>query len=648
MSDYIDGGVILGQQYIFKDTGLKSTTLDTERRFSDVSLAPWTDGYILYNGTIGSDNERAYSSRVLCEPGMQITYKAETDHQTIAGITFWDAAGTLKGNVRNNGSYTVEHTVTVPDGACYFRLSTKKNKVAPEDCYAKISPTYYEMLDRANVNILDKIAGYVGVKWIKGKYLKTDGMFGTDSSRYITEPIACVPGQTVRYKAETNKTTLNAISFYDTRNQYIIGYRNLGSYDNEYSVIVPNNATSFRIGANDASIAPANCYAVLDSQYIKALGKLASERVYFVATNGNDSNTGTHENYPLATISKALELGARTIIVSPGTYNESIILSDTGVKREELSILSRIYPYSTGQHIPKVILSAAHALTFSANDGLMECTYSAASTTMLYKCFVSQSVNIVDSSSARSTGYKCNLWDGDTKLTPVLSLQSCGETANSWYYDGSKLYANTTGTALTLDDGDSSARISIANAAHVKLQGIVVQYGTGGDSISFSKCNNVELIECEANYNGLGNGFYAIRSNAVYNRCSAKYNRNDGFNYDGNGYTQFFDCSASHNFDDGISHHGACNGYICGGDMAYNGKGGISPVYLSEINIDNVYSHHNTYGLLVDGSGTIRVFNVVLKSNGNDLKVTGKTVNIYNSAYSSTDIDQTATLNVLD
>lgn len=617
---------------------LYSVVTDTDNRIIEANLFPWEDNkYITIGGTIVSDIGRAISNYVRCFPNTEITYKAETDHNSVLGISFWDKDKNFIGGVRNNGTYTTEHIVSVPNDSYYFRLSTNWGKNRPAQCYAKLSVNYYDYLKE----VVDGVISNTKLKWIVGKFININGDLANDTSRSASYPMACVAGQTIRFKAETNHNNVMALAFYDANGTFIWGVKNIGAPTEEHTVTVPNKATSFRIGANEAVISRTNCYANVTPTYIEAVA-LATPGVYYVAKTGSDTNSGLVESKPLATINRAIEAGATTIIVEPGTYNEAINIS---AAKEELNIFNSIYPYSTGNKMPKVILSSAVQLTFSTGaEDLLECAVTYDSNSKLYKCFVSQEIDIIDDTNPRAIGYKCNLWDGETKLAPVLTLALCKSTANSWYFDGTKIYANATGTALILDDGDNSSKISIENVRKVRLHGIVVNYGTNGNSIGFSKCKSVELVECEANYNGLSNGFYASRSDVYYKNCKARYNRNDGFNYDNNGYTEVLNCEAHYNYDDGISHHGAYTGFISGGEFSYNGKAGIAPVYLAEIDIDGVYSHNNTYGLLVSGGGKERVFNSAFVSNGLDLDIEGKTVVLYNCKYNSHTYDPTATV----
>jgi hypothetical protein len=55
---------------------------------------------------------------------------------------------------------------------------------------------------------------------------------------------------------------------------------------------------------------------------------LSQGNIYYVATNGNDGNTGIHQNDPLSSVGRALDLATDgdTIFIYPGTYQETMPL----------------------------------------------------------------------------------------------------------------------------------------------------------------------------------------------------------------------------------------------------------------------------------------------------------------------------------
>ena len=73
----------------------------------------------------------------------------------------------------------------------------------------------------------------------------------------------------------------------------------------------------------------------------------------------------------------------------------------------------------------------------------------------------------------------------------------------------------------------------------------------------------------------------------------------------GTGTTNFYNCSASYCEDDGISHHDACYGLIDGGEWHHCYKGGVaSPTHGAVVDVRNIYSHHNAYGIYCDSTDT--------------------------------------------
>ena len=118
---------------------------------------------------------------------------------------------------------------------------------------------------------------------------------------------------------------------------------------------------------------------------------------------------------------------------------------------------------------------------------------------------------------------------------------------------------------------------------------------------------------------------------------------NDGFNIHGVGTTNFINCWAYNCQDDGISHHDACEGLIDGGEWHHCGKGGIaSPTHGAVIDIRNIYSHDNGYGIYgcadydYNRTRSPMFYNCVLLNNTHDLAyTTSNEAILYNCKYES-------------
>jgi hypothetical protein len=97
------------------------------------------------------------------------------------------------------------------------------------------------------------------------------------------------------------------------------------------SNIIPNTDNAFALGASDKRWADiwvntihSNAIAT-DNLTVDGIQlTLRQGKIYYVATNGTDTNSGTHQNDPFASLKKAITLAGSgdTIFLYPGTYTE--------------------------------------------------------------------------------------------------------------------------------------------------------------------------------------------------------------------------------------------------------------------------------------------------------------------------------------
>ena len=315
------------------------------------------------------------------------------------------------------------------------------------------------------------------------------------------------------------------------------------------------------------------------------------EQAVYVATTGDDSNVGDRNN-PLRTIKKAVASGAKTIFVFPGTYRESISASRTG---GEIEILGK----PTSNTNKDVVLDLGQELVMTADSitGLVKAAYAKTANDFIYKAFVSKSETLVYDDGFLSNGYACNLWRGNTKLRPVLTLAECQAAADTWFYDGANVYANAEAGTFTLADGAAEYGIHLSYFKKVKLMGIDVRHAKM-DGVRLEGCTDAEISRCRFSHSGLYTGLALNNTSATVRNCEAMYNRTDGLNIHGVCTADFIDCVSHDNWDDGISHHDQSGGMILGGEYYRNGKGGVcSPTFGSRNSVGGVYIHDNASGV---------------------------------------------------
>ena len=222
--------------------------------------------------------------------------------------------------------------------------------------------------------------------------------------------------------------------------------------------------------------------------------------------------------------------------------------------------------------------------------GIQEFPYEYTPGDMIDKVFISKSINPVIVGD-RSNTYPVTIWDGTTKLMPILNGTP---EEGQFTYDGTKFIINSQNTEFILNSVNESDGILLNNCTLNNLT-VLHSYSSPITVIgSYANLNNVTV-----GYSTADNGLSLVNvPNALITNCEAIYNKNDGFNIHGYGNTVFINCRASHNFDDGISHHDTTTFFIIGGEFDHNHKGGVaSPTHGCYGNISGVYTHDNEYGI---------------------------------------------------
>ena len=351
-----------------------------------------------------------------------------------------------------------------------------------------------------------------------------------------------------------------------------------------------------------------------------------SQPVY-VSTDGSDAwNAIGDRIHPFRTIGKAIASGAKTIIVFAGTYREPVSLSRTG---DEFELLCKPVYQSDGTVLDKVVidLSAQLDMVVDSTTGLVKAAYASTEEDFIHKVFVGRTEALVCDDTFIEKGYTCNLWRGNTKLRPVLSLAECQATAWTWFYDGANVYANAAPGAYCLNDGAVDYGVALSYFRKVKLLGIEVRHAKS-DGVKLLNCSDAEITGCVFGYSGVYTGLALENTSAIVRGCEAKFNRTDGLNIHGTGIADFIDCVSHDNGDDGISHHDHSGGMVIGGDYYRNGKGGVcSPTFGSRNGINGVNVHDNGVGVYavadgaaVDGYSECAVSNCVIRNNGVGIK----------------------------
>ena len=415
-------------------------------------------------------------------------------------------------------------------------------------------------------------------------------IFETTNSGTYTSNIDVIANKTYKIDVIEMTNNTNFFSSADTSTS-VVRATTIGTY---YFVPIANGKlSSFAFSAQNF--------------HVKAkITIVDKDDVLYVSTSGSDLNSGLTPSNALATIQKAIEKGARNILVKRGTYHESIFLSGNG---ESISIK----PYDTNTYTdsipdrPLIEIINGTELTGLSTDS----TY----TNLLSQEFSGNSAwtaVFIDQTLPPSTsGYRgynnAGLWQisgttdysKDKRVTPVLTLSECINTAGTFYWDGTTVYVNPYDeeydTFYAQDAVDYGIRFE--NLEKVDLQDICVKFSKQAN-FGIKNCMDIHLQNCVSQYTNVINGFQLNNSNGLLENCQAYNSRDDGFGAQDYGVTTYINCIGNYNDDDGISHHFGERATIIGGEFAYNGKGGVaSPTYGAYVNVYNVYTHHNSRGI---------------------------------------------------
>ena len=460
---------------------------------------------------------------------------------------------------------------------------------------------------------------------------------GTYTSSYTIEQ-----GKT--YKIDVTTFTSNTNVFSSTDNTTSITIRGTGTY--YYSPQSTGYLSTYGFGANPFSFAA-------------TVTLVSDKNTLYVSTSGYDTNTGLSPTNALATIQKAIELGARNILVKRGKYyHQTINLSGTG---ESISIK----PYDNNSFTASVpdrpVIEIINGTTL---DSLTtDATYSALLSQNFSGNAAWTAVFISHTLPPSTEGYRgynnAGLWQisggtdysKDLRITPVLDLADCVDTEGTFYWNGTKVYVHPYDEEYTefvaqdaIDYG-----LYLENLCKVELEDVHIKFSKQSN-FYIKNCMDIHLQNCLSQYTNVINGFQMNNSNGLLENCQAYNSRDDGFGAQDYGVTTYLNCIGNYNSDDGISHHFGERATIIGGEYAHNGKGGVaSPTYGAYVNVYNVYSHHNSRGVYATNESetsyaarTCFVNNCLITNNTVGIEVGGTTKIIgWNNVFDANGTDHT-------
>lgn len=495
-------------------------------------------------------------------------------------------------------------------------------------------------------------------------YINSAGETKNDKagSRRRTDFIPVTPGAEIKYLGENYNANVNGISFYDKNAKYISGDSNSGTAGTYSTVTVPENAYFARI----STIKGIGCAVGLErtqssrgpayTTLLRIAELEKTDTAYVTPTGSNLSGRNGTKQDPFRTITYAISRGYRKIIAMPGLYNENISL-DGGI----IEILpwadKQIYSAQNAPYRPKIKLIKGVQLTVSESEatGIYQASFTAESSTNIYKVFVEHTLTptksgilaleynamLVGDMPNTSTANKAFSPYSQRLFTPVLTEEELS-AEGTFFYDGTNHlikfhpWNDSADGEYYIPDDDANNIISLQNMESVHMEDVKT-IGCYGSCIYINKCDDVTLNACEAGYSGKGMGIKLDYTNARVSDCHAYAISVDGFNLHGYGYSEIVGCTAFHCGDDGISHHEGCSGFIDGGEWAYNGSGGITPAFGSQIDVRNANAHHNKIGIqwlgLANQSRYAKMCNCLSVDNITDVYVKWYVVEAWNNIF---------------
>ena len=350
----------------------------------------------------------------------------------------------------------------------------------------------------------------------------------------------------------------------------------------------------------------------------------------YVAITGDDTNEGSKSS-PVKTVSKAVELGAETVIVAGGIYDDDLLDLSKSI-HDKITI--------KGARGESVIFKKSQSLILADGSEELVSGY-----TKVYSAHLESAPAITGTRGwlffdgldyarteiqpseihplQRGKFYRCDCTritkTTANTLSDALAEIEAETTDYKWWYDSDTktLYFNRAGSTETYpiyNGGNNSNYLKTRTDQSVVLSNIEFRYGC----VNLKFLNIAELYNVASKYVNASGAFIYDNSIAVtFDHCEAAscyYSENgDGFNghatagvNPGSKYCQatLRHCWAHDNNDDGYSDHEYAEATIEGGLFEYNNKGGVTPSYGSHCVCRDVLSRKNYNGFYYTGTAS--------------------------------------------
>lgn len=490
-------------------------------------------------------------------------------------------------------------------------------------------------------------------------YIDGNGQFINDpGSRKCTDYLVCDENMSITYAGETDHANICGISFYDRYKNFISGYKNNGTSGNEITVTSPSKTAYCRISTKSAVFdktvyKPAvGGLQIVDQNFNNFINTIAGF-VPFNTTGGNRSELYTDIT------------GIRYCYIANPDYFVTLYYNNGSANTGWKTLIDIDYypdPYAlrvrrvdNGNMAPNTALDVCIGIT---DDSFIQYEFYKKNTADI--CFVdgengsdsneglSRSTSLKTIQEALNKGFKTIFVKPYTYTEElVIEDKSNIKILADKYYSNFNVVSNPNNPKVIIDAAGHTNGIFIRRCVNFIFEDIEVE-NSNSDGWYIEKCENLKITGCISHNISSGMGFAIKDTNGTFENCVC-YNignyggseHRDGFNIHGTGTTNFINCSASYCEDDGISHHDACYGLIDGGEYHHCGKGGIaSPTHGAVINVQNVYSHDNGFGIYCSSDYElsrvpINITNCACKNNSTiDIYINSNyNVNVWNCKY---------------
>ena len=499
-----------------------------------------------------------------------------------------------------------------------------------------------------------------------------------------TDRLPCVAGETL--KITTTVASAYNVFFNTDTDGDVNGHFNLAVGDND--IVVPQGASFYALSNTTSGMGSTSIKRIINGTYvgngIKAIDDLdkavngiktniayqsPTSGGYYYATVGNaiTVSTGSGSYFPVIDLSAYVGQKVRVTFNSTGSTSTRVTaLCDAngivGAFAEEKAIVANGYvEFDIGDTFNRLYVSynasGSNLKITTISGGLMDNL----DEIPLQCVYVSENGN--DTNNGSITAPFATIQKGIDSGALIIRVEAGNYKSFTVrnrktplkimlknmpsQYDAQ--VAETPKIVITTDGTSDYYGVYAVNCSDIYLSDLWVN-GSAYDSYMFDNVSKIKCVRCWCcDTNGTDSmGFRIVNCNGVFRDCKAWDISKDGFNIHLYGNTQFINCEAHDCGDDGISHHEGCNGMIIGGEYYNCVKGGIaSPYGGCNVNIYNVYSHNNRFGIYSQSGAEHNkskgiMSNCVIKNNTDyDINIAKSDIVGWNNIYSTKVVDST-------